>query len=808
MYSIVRLALLFLLIAAPAAAQFREVSGDVKDQQQAVVVGARVVLTSAQTAAKATAARARSTVTDGVGHYRFPPVDAGEYVVEVHAKGFQVASRQIAVDTGDGGIADFVLALAGTAESVTVTATGGVDRGYRVDAVSSLGPLGSAVLLDTPYTVSVLPSELIDNAQVKNFKEASKFLPLVEFQEMQGSEILRPETRGMQGSNMQNTRMDGMGIVVTGANSMETLQQIEVLNGLGGALYGPANPSGMFNFVPKRPTEQPLRDVTVSYDGRSTGTVHADLGGRVGSDRKFGYRANALFGDGETIVNGSNLKRGLFSLAADVRPFAHTTIEGFFSYYNLVQHGFPGWFTYGRANARTTFIEPPENAPDPAHQGYGQSSAGLDLTSRIGEIRVKHDINANWRLSVGVLNQRTDRDISTQVNALTNSIGSYTSSLATGFAPQFGVLSDLVYLNGRFKTGSISHELAVGSSGYAFNSYSDVTNPSAASVLLGTASISEPVIFALPAAGIPAHNNLFLSSVIHQQGVNVADTVTLDPHWSFRLTVGQDWIWTDNYNNTSVRTGGYRTNGVSPLESVMYKPAPNMTVYGTYGSSLQQGDLSPGTAANPGEALAPYRTHQAEVGYKLLLRQISFSTAVFRLDRPFANIDPVDNVFRISGNQINTGVEATLSGRVARRLVLSGGVTVLDTNVTQTGNAVTDNRHFVGIPAFKSSLLTEYQLPVGTATFLSVNWQSVGRRPIDDINSTYTPAYNVVDIGARYARTVMNRVATWRIVVNNVSDVHYWSTLGPGNITGTNVGSYTAHLGSPRTVAASLEVAF
>jgi hypothetical protein len=29
-----------------------------------------------------------------------------------------------------------------------------------------------------------------------------------------------------------------------------------------------------------------------------------------------------------------------------------------------------------------------------------------------------------------------------------------------------------------------------------------------------------------------------------------------------------------------------------------------------------------------------------------------------------------------------------------------------------------------------------------------------------------------------------------------------------GNITGTNIGSYTAHLGLPRTVAASMEVAF
>jgi iron complex outermembrane receptor protein len=799
---IVSLVCMFVLVALPASAQFRGIAGVVKDPQQAVVVGAPVTLMSRQATTRVT------TVTDGTGRFGFPSLEAGKYVVEVHARGFQVASEEITLRAGEGVTRDFVLALAGEAESVTVTAPGSVARGYRVDTVSSLGPLGSAPLLDTPYTISVLPSDLISNAQVKNFKEATKFLPLVEFQEMQGSEILRPETRGMQGSNMQNTRMDGMGIVVTGANSVETLQQIEVLNGLGGALYGPANPSGMFNFVPKRPTEQPLRRATVSYDGTSMGTVHTDVGGRTGSDRQFGYRANALFGNGETNVQGSNLKRGLISLAADARPSAHITIEGFFSYYNLVQQGFPGWFTYGRANSRNTFIQLPPDAPDPTRQGYGQSSAGVDLTSRLGEVRVKQDINADWRFSVGMLNQRTDRDISTQVNALTSSTGSYTSSLATGFAPKFDVTSDLGYLNGGFSTGSIRHDVAIGSAGYVFNSYSDVTNPSPASVLLGSASISNPVIFGLPPAGIPAHTNLFISSVVHQQGVNVADTVTLDDHWSFRLTLSQDWIWTDNYNNAGTRTSGDRTNGVSPLESVIYKPAANMTVYATYGSSLQQGDLAPGTAANPGEGLAPYRSTQIEAGYKLTLPRVAVTTAVFRIDRPFANTDPADNVFKISGDQINNGVEATVSGRVARRLVVSGGLTILDTNVTKTGNASTDNRHFVGIPRFKSSLLTEYQLPVGTTTFLSANWQSVGRRPIDDINSSYTPAYEVVDLGARYARTIVNRLTTWRFTVNNVGDVDYWSTLGPGNITGANVGSYTAHLGSPRTVAASMEIAF
>ena len=48
-----------------------------------------------------------------------------------------------------------------------------------------------------------------------------------------------------------------------------------------------------------------------------------------------------------------------------------------------------------------------------------------------------------------------------------------------------------------------------------------------------------------------------------------------------RAALSQDWIWTDNYNNSRVRTGGYEADGVSPLVSVMYKPQPRMTVYAT-----------------------------------------------------------------------------------------------------------------------------------------------------------------------------------------------------------------------------------
>src|SRR5713226_6000779 len=134
MWSAIRFVSLFVLVALPASAQPRGITGVVRDEQQAVVVGAQVILTSPQTATKAT------TLTDGTGLYGFLSLQPGVYVVEVHAKGFRVTPQAITLGTSEGETRDFVLALAGAAESVTVTATGGVDRGYRVDTVASLGP--------------------------------------------------------------------------------------------------------------------------------------------------------------------------------------------------------------------------------------------------------------------------------------------------------------------------------------------------------------------------------------------------------------------------------------------------------------------------------------------------------------------------------------------------------------------------------------------------------------------------------------------------------------------------------------------
>src|SRR5271170_2498750 len=177
----------------------------------------------------------------------------------------------------------------------SLTVIGTREEDYRVDAVASIGPLGSSNLLDVPYSVSVLPFDLIENSQAVNFKDVSKYLPLVAYQEQQGPDILRPQTRGMQGGNFQNTKIDGMTMYITVATAMEQFQQIEVVNGLSASLYGPANPAGMFNFVSKRPTDAPLREVAVTYSNDYIATTHVDVGGPIDANGIVKYRFNGLF---------------------------------------------------------------------------------------------------------------------------------------------------------------------------------------------------------------------------------------------------------------------------------------------------------------------------------------------------------------------------------------------------------------------------------------------------------------------------------------------------------------------------------
>ncbi len=121
---------------------------------------------------------------------------------------------------------------------------------------------------------------------------------------------------------------------------------------------------------------------------------------------------------------------------------------------------------------------------------------------------------------------------------------------------------------------------------------------------------------------------------------------------------------------------------------------------------------------------------------------------------------------------------------------------------------MTNNKTSSVFPTTSPTFLPSIACRCLVGAFFNFDWQHVGRRPIDDINSYYVPQYNTFDLGVRYTAKIMGKVATWRVTANNVSDVHYWSTSGPGSITGSSTGSYLGHLGEPRLITASMRYDF
>jgi len=662
-----------------------------------------------------------------------------------------------------------------------------VDGGYRVKT-GYVGPFGDRVLVDTPLSIDVVPADLMKNQQLLSLREAFRLIPSVQ------GENIRPQTRGMQAGVVQNTRIDGLNIAATTDYPLEQFERIEVLNGLSSAIYGPSNPAGTFNYVLKRPTEKPLREVTFSYLSQSAWLGHADLGGFLDDERRFGYRVNLLDQNGETYVDGSQSKRQLASLAFDIHASPSTVLETNASFYNFVTKNLPGTFALGR-NA-TIFPA----APDPTRPGYGQPFGGDDNQTAIFSGKLRHDFDQNWRLTLGLLRQSNDRASTVPTNTLTDNLGNYTTTAATTTFSLDTLLSNQAAINGRFLTGPLSHDFVIAENGFFWDRYRPyVLGP----VTLGITNLANPALFA--ARSFPDFKNRFLSVETSQQSITIGDVIGLNELWSAQFALSHSWIHARNLNAAGVTTSTYDTSGVSPTASLMFKPTRNQTAYVTYSENLQQGDTAPNGVANAGAILAPYRARQWELGYKIDLDSIDLRAALFQIERPYAYT--VNNVYGVNGKQINRGVELTASGKATDDLTIFAGLSLLNPRLYDTGSALTNDKQILGLSHVAFNILMDYQIPFVPGLAVNANINFASSRPGNYATTTYVDGYAVADLGLRYSARLFDRAVTWRLNVYNIANAHYWANVTPTGQNGYNSTDFgTGTLGAPRSLRLSMQM--
>jgi iron complex outermembrane receptor protein len=661
---------------------------------------------------------------------------------------------------------------------------------------ASLGPLGTQSILDTAASVTVVPEALIVNEQGKTVNDMLRNLPSVEIRDQQGLEVSRPQSRGFQGTIVQNTRLDGLNVIGTTAIPAENLSSIQVLNGMAGSLYGPATPAGVFNYLLKRPTAEPLVRLIESYDSRSVLTEQADVGGFT-DNGKLGYRFNLVHGEGTGYVKDSNTNRTLFSGAIDYHFDDRTVLETNFSHYETDVTGLPGSVVYD--SGKSTVLPPAE---DPTRRGYGQPGAGTDLETSTGLVKFKHDFGNGWDFEVGGLYQDAIRHLYGITNTFTDNLGNYKTTKNFTAVPRFTIFSNTAQVNGHFDFAGTQNDVAIGTNGFTNDQYQ---YRNSIAVPLGSANVSSPVTY--PTVATPPNGGQYKAGIVKEQSFIVGDTMHVNDQWAVQGVVSDSYIRTTSYNAKGAMTSNGTQNGaISPTVSVLYKPMDDVTTYVTWSKSVEQGEAAPAGTVNANQFLAPYHDRQLEAGVKYAWSDnVMVSFAAFRMTRPLADTDAATNVFAVVGTQKNTGVEFFVQGDLTHDLSVLGGVTYINARLLNTGTPVPNGKLVVGVPHVKSDLSLDYHPAFAQGFALTGTAHAESERAATNTNNSYGPGYATFDVGVRYTASFQNHAATVRLQEINVTNKFYYSSIADGNIVGSP-GANTAYYGAPRTLQASVEV--
>ncbi|WP_051487604.1 TonB-dependent siderophore receptor [Aliarcobacter faecis] len=217
--------------------------------------------------------------------------------------------------------------------------SGSSENGYVVKELKQVGPWGEKSLQDTPYSMTVMPQELIENSISGDMDQVYKMNPII--QNSAPTSVYGTPYAAFRGFHSQVGIMDGLRLSSTSTGiAMEELERVEIINGLTGFMYGVSGSEGIggtTNYVLKRPTYQRLINLTLGNYGNQQWFGHIDLGDKIDEKGKFAYRLNASYQNGETGKQNQNVERSLISGALDwnVTDDFQLQLEAAHTYYRI-----------------------------------------------------------------------------------------------------------------------------------------------------------------------------------------------------------------------------------------------------------------------------------------------------------------------------------------------------------------------------------------------------------------------------------------------------------------------------------------
>lgn len=673
-------------------------------------------------------------------------------------------------------------------------ADGSEAAGYVSENISNVGALGGMKLQDTPYSMSVVPQALLKNMLATSTDDVLKRNPFTQLYSPKSAGYASAVTiRGFGSSASLNIGNDGLrfSTLADAGNFIEDTEQLEVVTGLTGFLYGPASPGGLVNYVLKRPTYQRYNSVTLGNAGGENYYLHGDFGGPIDSEGKFAYRLNLLTQDGETAIDLQKRRRQMISLALDWNVSDDLQIQFDASHKESQTRGLTSYWYFANQAYR------PSASSLDTDKLYSQKWAFADNETDKAGVRAKWRLNDTFSLRAAFAAQQYTQEY-TYTGPQVDAPGRYTQPLYA-FAPlDTQEYSGYLFLDSQFATGPIDHKVTMGYQGNTARSlmYEDhIPSQQYVSVTGPAIPLDDQPQVSKPGYSV-GHGARHISSTTDTHNLLIGDIITFNEQWSTILGATHTQI--KAYNNDFVysavaRKTEYDKSTTSPSVSLIYKPVPWLTTYATYIEGLQSGGVAPARAINAGTALAPQISEQYEIGAKATLGDTLVTLALFNIDKPNAYTNNA-RVFVQDGRQENKGLEFSVTGKVTSQLTLVSGFTLLDPEVKKGATAANDGNAPINVAKQLAKVYAEYDIASAPGFAVTGGAFYTGKQYTDEANNYELPSFTTYDAGARYRLPIGENTLTLRMNVSNLTDKKYWLN--------------SSYLGDPRTVAFSAQLEF
>lgn len=715
-------------------------------------------------------------------------------------------------------------------DTITVGAAGEeAANNYRVTESSS--SKFTAPLLDTPKSVTVITEREMRERNATSVVEVLRTTPGVTLGSGEGGTPMgdRPFIRGYQAAT--DMMIDGMRNL--GRTTMEVFatESVELVKGPGGAYAGRGSTGGSINLVSKQAREGvTFHDVSAlagnanqlrfTYDGNidlGEGMAarlnlmyqDSDVPGRdfLRDDRKgIALALSKRFGASKVSVNLYHSKTkstpdfGVPMATADYRP----GLSGGASFgsgtkgdpYLPIELGSKSAF-YGSARRDYRDVENQSATLRFEHEfdnGFTLDSALTWIGSRQEYIVTRPSVVPEFNVRRGGGAATPNPDWDPTQNLLNRDLRTGKKrNTATAFQTA---------LTGDFQTGTVKHDFAVGM---------EITREKLRSAsATGTSTL--PVTGLAnpdpwdPVTGMPVFGAYANPVKVDNNALYVFDTMTFSDQWLMNFGL--------RYDNYKVSQGDLsrKDNMFNYSVGIIYKPAPNGSIYLAYGTSSNPSGECAGMAGGADGAsactltgnnddLKPERSKSIELGTKweVLDDQLMLTAAIFQTEKKNARAtDELGNVALLGHNRAR-GFELGAAGQITDRWGVSAGYAFIDAKVLNDGysnGAPSENNgnrlQFVARNAF--SVWSTYDVTPrwtvgGGATYTSMRY-------LNAANTSALPEQWQVDAMVSYD---VSDSATLQVNVNNLFDKRLYDA--------SHVGIF-ANRAPGRSVTARLDYSF